>query len=169
MGAGGQEYGIALYEEKGAIEKLSRLYDEGRVPEAATLRSIAVTMNDEPVWAIKAVKEAFGLARLPLPMKVARGAPGPVDAIDLATLATALMAVAKLTPRKTETSARLEADCEGRGMSGEIVVTARVPRLFTNRSTASDCGPRLTRSPTSHRRSRAGSKRSWSSMRRNTE
>jgi len=126
MGAGGQEYGIALYEEKGAIEKLSRLHDEGRVPEAVTIRSIAVTMNDEPLWAIKAVKEAFGLARLPVPMKVARGAPGPVDAIDLATLATALMATAQLTPRKTETSARLEVDGGSRAKSGFIDVTASV-------------------------------------------
>lgn len=126
MGAGGQEYGIALYKEKGAMTKLSRLYHEGRVPDAATIRSIAVTMNDEPLWAIKAIKDAFGLAHLPFPMKVARGAPGPVDAIDLATLATALMAIAKLTPRKTETSARLEADGGPRGTSGAIEVTARV-------------------------------------------
>lgn len=126
MGSGGQEYGIALYEEKGAIAKLSRLFDEGRVHEAANIRSIAVTMDDQPLWAIKAVKDAFGLARLPVPIKVARGAPGPVDAIDLATLATALMAVAQLTPRKTETTARLEVDGGGRGTSGLIEVTASV-------------------------------------------
>jgi hypothetical protein len=126
MGSGGQEYGIALYEEKGAISKLSRLYDEGRVHEAPNIRSIAVTMDDEPAWAIKAMKEAFGLARLPIPMKVARGAPGPVDAIDLATLATALLAVAQLTPRKTETAARLNVDGPSPTTSGEIVVTASV-------------------------------------------
>lgn len=126
MGSGGQEYGIALYEEKGAIAKLSRLFDDGRVHEAAKIRSIAVTMDDEPLWAIKAMKDAFGLARLPVTMKVARGAPGPVDATDLATLATALMAVAQLTPRKTETAARLEVDGGSRGPSGLIEVTASV-------------------------------------------
>lgn len=126
MGCGGQEYGVALYEEKGAIEKLSRFFDEGRMHDAASLRSIAVTMDDEPAWAIKAIKNAFGLARLPVPIKVAKGAPGPVDAMDLATLATALRAVAQLTPRRMEASAGLEVESRSKAKGGELQVTARV-------------------------------------------
>ena len=126
MGGGGLEYGVALYEEKGAMEKVKHLFEEGRIPDASSLRSIAVTMNDEPAWAIKAVKDAFGLARVPHPIRVANGAPGPVDAMDLATLATALRAVARLTPRRTETIAGLEVNGSSRAKGGDLQVSARV-------------------------------------------
>lgn len=131
MGCGGEEYGIALYEEKGAIAKLTRFFDAGRMHEAAKLRSIAVTMDDEPMWAIRALKEVFGLARVPVPIKVARGAPGPVDALDLVTLTAALRAIAQLSPRRTEASARLPVEGVPGIKSGSIEVRALIaPRPF---------------------------------------
>jgi hypothetical protein len=54
--------------------------------DAASLRSIAVTIDDEPTWSIKAMKDAFGLARLPVPIRVAKREPRPVDAIDVGVL-----------------------------------------------------------------------------------
>jgi hypothetical protein len=126
MGSGGEEYGVALYEEKGAIEKLARLFEQGRIAEAASLRSIAVTMDDEPIWAVKAMKDAFGLARLPVPIKVARGAPGPVDIVDLATLAAALRAVSHLTPRRLEAAGRLEVHGGPKTLGGKLVASARM-------------------------------------------
>jgi hypothetical protein len=58
MGAGGQECGVALYEQKGAVKKLARLVDAGRMRDAASLGSLAVTLDDEPRWAAKAIGPA---------------------------------------------------------------------------------------------------------------
>ena len=61
-------------------------------------------------------------------VRVPRAAVATIAVIagSIGPVATALMATAKLTPRKTETSARLEADGGPRGTSGAIEVTARV-------------------------------------------
>jgi hypothetical protein len=41
MGAGGQEYGIALYDQKGAVKKIAQLIDANRMQDAAALGSLA--------------------------------------------------------------------------------------------------------------------------------
>jgi hypothetical protein len=43
MGAGGQEYGVALYDRRGAVKKLARLIDAGRMRDAAAFGNLAVT------------------------------------------------------------------------------------------------------------------------------
>jgi len=130
MGAAGIEYGLALYEGRGAMVKIARLQDEGRTREAK-VRAIAVTVDQKPAWALEPIEAASGLRGVPVPMKMADGGAGPVDAIDLATLAAALLAVAKLTPLQPEASARLAADGPG-GRPAFLDVAARVrprPRL----------------------------------------
>ena len=53
MGNAGQEYGVALYEEKGAIEKLLKLHDEEGKPSAAKQVScISVTFDAAPDFAV---------------------------------------------------------------------------------------------------------------------
>ncbi len=96
MGAGGQEYGVALYEERGAVKKLARLVDAGKMEEAANLASLAVTLDDEPLWAAKAIGNAFGAECVPVPLKVSGGRPRPVDEQEMVTLAAALSNVAGL-------------------------------------------------------------------------
>lgn len=48
MGSGGGEFGVALYEEKGALEKIVALGKAGRQKDAAQLKCIAVTFNEVP-------------------------------------------------------------------------------------------------------------------------
>jgi hypothetical protein len=129
MGAGGQEFGLALYEQKGAIRRLAKLADAGRMREAAGFAVIAVTMTDEPRWAITALREAFGLEHLPEPMKVARGRVGPVDPIDLATLTVALGAITDLSPARPEIAVELRLDDAGDDQQGlAIAARARAPK-----------------------------------------
>jgi hypothetical protein len=104
LGNGGEEYGVALYERKGALRRVAALVAEGRMEEATHLAALGVTMDERPRYAVKALKDAFGLPRVPVPMKIRRGDPGPVDARELAVLATALHAVAALTRAKLETT-----------------------------------------------------------------
>ncbi len=79
MGAGCHEYGIALYERKGAVKKITRLIDAGRMQDAAALGSLAVTVDDEPRWAAKAIGDAFGAECVPVPLKISAGRPRQVD------------------------------------------------------------------------------------------
>jgi len=105
MGAGCHEYGIALYERKGAVKKITRLIDAGRMQDAAALGSLAVTVDDEPRWAAKAIGDAFGAECVPVPLKISAGRPRQVDEGEMVTLAAALRAIAGLD------ADRLEATC----------------------------------------------------------
>ncbi len=118
MGAGGLEFGLALYPEKGSIARLNRV----RSPrDARNVESIAVTMDDEPAWAIDALEEAFGLDGIPVPIRIAKGRPGPARSDDLATLAIALRAIADLRPTRRENEISFADDAQPR-----CAITARV-------------------------------------------
>ncbi len=125
MGAGGQEYGVALYEHKGAVKKIARLVDAGRMRDAANLGSLAVTLDDEPRWAAKAIGDAFGAECVPVPLRVSGGRPRPIDEEGLLTLAAALRAIAGLDPDK------LESACEVlvAGVRVSARVTAPEPQM----------------------------------------
>jgi len=125
MGAGGQEYGVALYEERGAVKKLARLVDAGRMRDAANLGSLAVTIDDEPRWAAKAIGDAFGAECVPVPLRASGGRPRPVEVEEMVTLAVALRAIGGLDAN------HLEATCDLL-ISGSHVsarVTAPKPEL----------------------------------------
>ena len=107
MGAGGQEYGVALYDRRGAVKKLARLIDAGRMRDAAAFGSLAVTLDEEPRWAAKAIGDAFGAACVPIPLKISGGRPQPVDEEEMVTLAAALRAIACLDVDKLEAACDL--------------------------------------------------------------
>jgi hypothetical protein len=50
VGSGGNEYGIALYEEQGALEKLVHLHKRARKKQTAQMKCIAVTFGPAPGW-----------------------------------------------------------------------------------------------------------------------
>jgi hypothetical protein len=101
MGAGGQEYGVALYDQKGAIKKITQLVDANRMHDAAALGSLAVTVDDKPRWAARAIGDAFGAECAPVPLKVS-GARRQIDEAEMVTLAAALRAIAELDPERLE-------------------------------------------------------------------
>jgi hypothetical protein len=107
MGAGGQVFGIALYDHKGAVKKITELIDANRMQEAAALGSLAVTVDDKPRWAAKAIGDAFGAECVPVPLKVSRGRPEQIDELQMATLAAALRVISELGPDCLETTSDL--------------------------------------------------------------
>ena len=95
MGAGGMEYGVALYERPGALERIARSTDHRT---AAREDALAVTLDDEPHFAIKAVRDAYGLKRLPIPIKMVRGRATAIDTQEVAILGGVLRLLAGVSP-----------------------------------------------------------------------
>ncbi len=121
MGAGGLEFGLALYPEKGSIARLSRSasFQEGR-----EIDSLALTMDDEPTWAADSLADGYGLDGIPFPISLRKKRPHAVSAAELATLAIALRAIAQL--RSTARTASITLDDDEVGC--RMTATVRAPR-----------------------------------------
>ncbi len=96
MGAGGREYGVAMYDEPGSIHRVAALVSEGRMKETRHVSALAVTFDEEPAWAAAALEDEFGLPRLPVPIRVRKGKGGPATTEELLDAAALLEAVAEL-------------------------------------------------------------------------
>lgn len=104
MGAGGQEFGIALYEGEGGLERAAVAMEAGY---STTLESLAVTMDPEPEWAAEAIEDAYGLCRVPMPLRVRKGRARPAGGDDILALAVALDAAAQLSPRRLKSTRKI--------------------------------------------------------------
>jgi hypothetical protein len=120
MGSGGSEYGIALYEEPGAMEKLVTLHKAGREKDARQMRCIAVTFDAAPDFAAEALQQVIGAPILPMPTRVERGKMGAPAGGEILVLAAALVAASGLTP---STPVSIGGVSDGRG-SVTVKVTA---------------------------------------------
>ena len=120
LGAGGEEFGLALYDEPDSIRRVSAAVSAGRMEAAARVRSTAVTFDAEPAWAAKVFEDAFGLPRLPVPLRVRNGKASPAQVEELHALVAVLEAVTTLAG-----SDDLEPS-EAMVEVGGIKVTARV-------------------------------------------
>ncbi|MBI2444279.1 MAG: hypothetical protein HYV42_03510 [Candidatus Magasanikbacteria bacterium] len=107
MGAGGFEYGLALYHRKGALARMAALMAAGR-RSAITEDGYAVTFDKEPAFAVEALDDAYSLPRVPFPVRVEKGRPASPRNLELALLSGALGAVAALSPEQPETSCEVE-------------------------------------------------------------
>lgn len=92
MGAGGEEFGVAIYDEPGSVLRVIAAMDAGRPKEAARVDALSVTFDEEPAWAVGALGDAFGLMRVPFPLRLRRGRPSPATAEELLLLAAVLEA-----------------------------------------------------------------------------
>jgi hypothetical protein len=94
MGGGGGEYGVALYDEKGA-----RQAPQGRTAR----RSKANEMSRGSVRSgtrscAEALQRVIGVPVLPVPMRLEHGRHGAVSGGEILALAAALVATSGLTP-----------------------------------------------------------------------
>lgn len=122
MGAGGQEFGVALYDEPGSIHRVAALVAAGRMNETRRVSALAVTFDEEPAWAARALEDAFGLSRLPVPMRVRKGkavAPTTEELVDAAVL---LEAVAELAGPDDAEHAEVTIETAGRTISARVAL-----------------------------------------------
>ena len=96
LGSGGEEYGLALYDEPGSIARVADAVDAGRMAEARHIAAVAVTFEAEPTWAAAAIEDAFGLPLLPIALRLKKGRVVSPTSRELAEVAAALEAVAML-------------------------------------------------------------------------
>jgi len=129
LGNGGREYGMALYQEKGALQKLTRLVDEGRMQEAL-LDSIVVTFHEKPAFAIHALEEALGLSRVPVPLRMKGGALQPFELGELVAVTGALRAASALKPRVRV----VEAEAGSAAVQVTVRVSAPLPEGFARKA-----------------------------------
>jgi len=94
MGQAGEEFGLALYFEKGSVARLARFSDEGRMEDVASLDSMVLLLDDEPQFVLDAVAAVSELSSAPLVMRMKRGEPKEVDEKEIRALIAALRAVA---------------------------------------------------------------------------
>jgi hypothetical protein len=107
MGAAGTEYGVALYRRGGAIARVVRGVDRGRMAAAAREDGLLLTLDDEPRFAIAALRDAYGLERVPIPMKMQGGGARALDCTDVAILGGALRLLATVTPQHRRASTEI--------------------------------------------------------------
>lgn len=101
MGAGGMEFGVALYRRPGALDRIGRSTDHRT---AAREDALAVTLDDEPAFAITALREAYGLARLPVPIKMEGGGARAIRVDEVAILGAVLRLLAGVSPSHRKAS-----------------------------------------------------------------
>lgn len=124
MGAGGMEFGLALYEGEGSSARLAR---EGRGrPNLPWFHSIAFTLDDAPTSVMNALADEVDLPGLPVPVRVRAGRPVPASADELAILTVALRAVLQLDPLYREATASLAWGGPAANERQRLDATARV-------------------------------------------
>jgi hypothetical protein len=120
LGAGGEEFGLAVYDEPGSIRRVAEAMDRGEPHAAARVLATAVTFDDEPAWAARTFEDAFDLPRFPVPLRIRKGKPAPAGSDDLPLLTAVLEALVELAG-----SGEL-APGEATVNAGGAVVSARV-------------------------------------------
>jgi len=130
MGAGGQEYGVALYDEPGSLDRLADASHAGRRGQPHAIDAYGFTIDGGPVWVADAVGAAYGIRLVIVPIRVRGGRMRAATADDLTVMACAAAAAAHLTPVYREHSATI--------VVGDVATTAtarvRAPRTAPRRS-----------------------------------
>ena len=73
MGAGGQEYGVALYDEPGSLDRLAKASQEGPRGQVHAIDAYGFTIDGGPAWVADAVAAAYGIRLVIVPIRVRGG------------------------------------------------------------------------------------------------
>lgn len=120
LGAAGENYGLALYAEPGAVARVVAAVNRGDRRAAMRCDCTTVLLEPEPAWAASAFEDAFRFPRLPLLLGVRGAKEAAPTADEVLALTAALEATAALAVSDdlAPSAARVEI--------GGQVVTARV-------------------------------------------
>ena len=108
LGASGIEFGLALYDKKGAVARVGRTRS---FEEASAENVLSLTMGDKPAWVLKALRDGYGLDAVPIAIRLMNGRGRLASDDELLPLAVVLQALANLEPDEMEVTGNLE--CEG--------------------------------------------------------
>lgn len=123
MGGAGREFGLALYDKPGAIERLHS------GPKAAMREdALSVTTGDPDTdFALEPMRDAFGLSHVPLVMRLKRSRLGAASTTELLMLALTLRAASKLAPDHLSAREALELTIDDEPIKLEVSVTIAPP------------------------------------------
>lgn len=86
FGSKEQGFGLALYEDQGALETLMEMHSHTGAMPARRLPAIGVMLDDRPAYAVEALAAAGQVPRLPIPIKTGESGaavPAPAECIAL--------------------------------------------------------------------------------------
>lgn len=96
MGQRGREYGLMLYMEPGALHRILLASELEQVQLGESADILSGSMEREPDWAARTIKETLGVRVVPMPMRLVDGDPRPTTRDELTMLAAALRAASKI-------------------------------------------------------------------------
>jgi hypothetical protein len=102
--------GLALYPNPEAVQQIITLFENHQMVRASNIDLLGITLEDGPDYAIAAMQRAYGLQKLPVPLKLEGGIHVSIDDLDILTLAAALRAVASLEPGSGEAHGEVGVD-----------------------------------------------------------
>jgi hypothetical protein len=123
MGGAGFEYGLALYFKDGAMNRVAEAMGRRDMDAARLEDCLAVTLDDKPRFAVKAIVEAFGLGAVPVAYRVRDGQLDMPSRAEMLALGAAVRAVAELSPEHPVVS------IEGGTEDLQIVAQAEAPAI----------------------------------------
>lgn len=129
LGAGGEEFGLALYHQIGSIDRVHTFMQEGRPEAARSLACTTLLLFYDNSYSVEAVRAMTGVPLAPLVVHTTRNGPGVAGPDDVAVLVAGLRAVTALA--------------EGRAPRGETLDPAHRVVAHAARANA----PAKTRSP----------------------
>jgi hypothetical protein len=122
FGSKEQGFGLALYEDKGALDQLLAMQTGGNVGAAKKLPASGVMLDDRPSYALEALAAAGQVPRLPIPIKTGSAGAAVPNPTECLALVAALRAASELS------SAKREASCELAAHSTKLVVSVQAPQ-----------------------------------------
>lgn len=108
MGNGGSEFGFALFDRAGSVERMSMSGLPGGNVDVLIPDSLGVTLEDAPDWVAKVVKDVTGLPFVPDVMRVQRNTPRLGNAEELVLAAAVSQALARARPEEREVDVELK-------------------------------------------------------------
>lgn len=109
LGSKGASAGLALFSSPAAINHMVDLFAAGKLEETQNVDTLAVSLEDRPPFAIDAVRRAYGLLKIPIPLKINSGKRAPLDDLDFLLLSAALRAVSVLSGGNEESNSQVRA------------------------------------------------------------
>jgi len=107
MGAGSQEFGVALYDAPGSLARLAKAGRRGRLDEVHAIDAYGFTIDGGPPWVVDAVAAAYSVGFALTPIRLQGGRVRRLSLDDLTVMAGAAAAAAHLTPQHREHAATI--------------------------------------------------------------